>query len=139
MSLKLGNIKNTDKSEIRVQINPTIKRFNHRPSAAEIVGNVEIRYQCYSKSYCGYADGFWRGSRNNRNFYGIRLEKHRKKCIGRENVTDDKGRIKNKYRYEPAYWLVHLYVIPVSVLDTLGLCAKQRGMKTFTIEPTNRT
>jgi hypothetical protein len=124
--------------KLEYKIKPIVKRFNHRPTAAEIVGNVEIRYQCYSKSYCGYADGFRGGPRNNRNFYGIRLEKHRKKCIGRENVTDDKGRIKNKYRYEPAYWLVHIYAIPVSVLDTLGLCAKQHGMKTFKVNPIQR-
>ena len=134
-------------------IDPIVKRFNHRPTAAEIIGDTGIIYQVNSINYSGYAGVLRHGPRTHGNFYGIRMEKHRKKCIKREKVSKvrivgaggsknmdmTQQYVSNKYTYERAYWLVHLYVIPIPVLVAFDLCAKQRGMKTFTIEPTKRT
>ena len=134
--------------KLEYKIKPIVKRFNHRPTAAEIIGDAGIIYQINSINYSGYA----RGPRTHGNFYGIRMEKHRKKCIKREKVSKVRivgaGRSKNmnmtrqyvsnKYTYERAYWLVHLYVIPITVLGVFELCAKQHGMKTFTVKPIQR-
>lgn len=119
---------------LKFKIKPTVKKFNHKPSAHEILGAADASYQ-FTDTHCGWTKTYGPSLFNyHSNFYGIRMEKHRKKCIGYKKVTDAQGRIKNKYKYQPAFWLVHLYVIPVKFLDTLGLHAVQYGLKTFSIK-----
>lgn len=123
---------------LQFKIKPTVMKFNHKPSAHEILGAAYASYQ-FTDTHCGWTKTYRQSLFNyHSKFYGIRMEKHRKRCIGRKKVTDAQGRIKNKYKYEPAFWLVHLYVIPVEVLDTLGLHAVQHGLKTFSIKPAKK-
>lgn len=118
---------------LKFKIKPTVKKFNHKPSVREIIGDDGF-YQ-FTNTHSGWTKTHGPSlSNSNSKFYGIRMEKHRKKCIGYKKVTDAEGRIKNKYKYQPAFWLVHLYIIPVKFLDTLGLHAVQYGLKTFSIK-----
>lgn len=123
-------------NQLQTEIKPIVKRFKNRPSAHEIIESRSINSYQYTRTHVGWSTMY--AGEHLQYFYGIRMEKHRRKCIGLEKVTDGEGRIKNKYKYQPAFWLVHLYVIPVKVLDTLGLHAVQYGLKTFSIKPAKK-
>jgi hypothetical protein len=134
--------------KLTFEVKPIIKKFDHRPTISEIVGSSSVAY-IFSNTHNGWATHVPIHQSRREFFYGIRMEKHRRKCIARERVarvkvvgahrTKDEDMTKtyttNKYEYKPAYWIVHLYVIPIDVLKSLRLHACQDGMKTFRIRP----